>query len=541
MSISASTRTAAREELLLIVDNERGVRELIGCTLAEAGYQTLTLGSGAQALRHLEEGARFDLIFVDLLLKDMRGDELIRAVASRYPGTDIAIMTANPSYETARFAVECRACGYFEKPFEDMSLLLERVEVILATRRKTREADKRVLELEELHRELAEQNAVLNRKVRVTQRNLKEQIHSQQKSREIFYTDLSRVMAILDNMADGIVFTDTMGKIILMNPAAAKVLESPTFVALGKPLTTILGNTELLSLLLAQRALPLGKDGVQVEVSTSSKELGEEAHYDILTNAVTDFQGKDCGVLSVIRDVSPRKKTERLKNQFLSIVAHELRTPVTAIKAFATVLHRGYRGAPPPEHLPILADMLSQSDRLGHEIDKVICLGRLDAADFAPDAQVVPASKLLKQVMPPFAAEAKEKKLSLSVTDEAGDATVNADLVDIRRAIRALIENAVKFTPEGGEIEVRLVANDDEVIFEVHDTGIGIPGNRQGMIFEKFIQLENPLTRQYGGSGLGLSFAAAIIESHGSKISVESAPEEGSTFRFRLPRSESAT
>lgn len=540
MSVSASTSTAAREERLLIVDDELGVRELVGCTLKDAGYQTLTLGSGAQALRHLEEGARFDLIFIDMLLKDMRGEELVRHVASRYPETDIAILTASPSYESARFAVECRACGYFEKPFEDMSALVDRVQAILATRCRTREANQRVLELEDLHRKLTEQNSVLDRKIRVTQRNLKEQIRSQQKSREVFYTDLSRVMAILDNMADGIVFTDTMGKVILMNPSAAKVLESPTFVALGKSLTTIPGNSELLSLLLAQRALPLEEEGAQVEVSTSSTELGEEAHYDILTNGVTDFQGKACGVLSVIRDVSPRKKTERLKNQFLSIVAHELRTPVTAIKAFATVLHRGIRGTPPPEHLPILADMLSQSDRLGHEIDKVICLGRLDATDFTADLQVMPAAKLIKQVMPPFAAEAKEKDLKLTVTDEAGDAMVNADLQDIRRAIRALIENAVKFTPEGGEIDVRLIASDDEVIFEVRDNGIGIPKNRQGMIFEKFIQLENPLTRQYGGSGLGLSFAAAIIESHGSKISIESAPEEGSTFRFRLPRSESA-
>lgn len=541
MSVSASTHTAAKEARLLIVDDEQGVRELIGLTLADAGYQTLALCTGKQALQHLEEGSQFDLIFVDLLLKDMRGEELVRIISSRYPDTDIAILTADPSYESARFAVESRACGYFEKPFEDLSVLLERVQAILASRRRTRKSNQRILELEELHRTLAEQNAVLDRKVRVTQRNLKEQIHSQQKSREIFYTDLSRVMAILDNMADGIVFTDTLGKIILMNPSAAKVLESPTFVALGKHLTTIPGNTEILSLLLAQRALPLGEDGAHVEISTLSKELGEEAHYDILTNAVTDFQGKDCGVLSVIRDVSPRKKTERLKNQFLSIVAHELRTPVTAIKAFATILHRGMRGTPPPEHLPILADMLSQSDRLGHEIDKVICLGRLDAADFAPDVQVIPAAKLLKQVMPPFAAEAKEKNLTLCVTDEADDAMVNADLVDIRRAIRALIENAVKFTPEGGTIEVRLVKGKDDVIFEVRDTGIGIPGNRHGMIFEKFIQLENPLTRQYGGSGLGLSFAAAIIESHGSMISVESSPGEGSTFSFRLPRSESAT
>jgi PAS domain S-box-containing protein len=540
MSVSMSTSRVATKERLLIVDDDQGVLDFLSGMLGEAGYQVLTAASGEQALMHLESDVEIDLALVDLKLPQMSGEELIHQIYRRYPDVGIAVVTANPSYESARFAVDARACGYFEKPIENLDAFRKRMEEILRARRRVMESDRRARELEQRNKELLEQSAILDRKIRVTQRNLKEQIHSQQKSREIFYTDLSRVMAIIDNMVDGIVFTDTVGKVILMNPAAGKVLEAPTFVALGKPLTAIPGNAELLGLLLAQRALELDEEGVQVEIETSHAEVGE-AYYDVLTNTVHDFQGKLCGVLSVIRDVSPRKKTERLKNQFLSIVAHELRTPVTAIKAFATILYRGLRGAPPPEHLPILADMLSQSDRLGHEIDKVICLGRLDVADFAPDLQVVPAAKLIKAVVPPFEAEAKEKNLSLKVAEEAGDAAVNADVLDIRRALRALIENAVKFTPEGGEVTVRLRVENGSVVFEVSDTGIGIPEKDQSSIFEKFIQLENPLTRQFGGSGLGLSFAVAIIEAHGSRIEVESAPGEGSTFRFRLPRSESAT
>ena len=167
MPASTSTSTAAREERLLIVDDEQGVRDLVGCTLQEAGYQTLALSSGEQAIRHLEEGAQFDLIFIDLFLPDMSGEDLIREIFENYPATDIAVITAKPSYESARYAVESRACGYFEKPFEDMNEFQASVEAILERRRRAHEADSRVLELEERNRELAELNAVLDRKVRV--------------------------------------------------------------------------------------------------------------------------------------------------------------------------------------------------------------------------------------------------------------------------------------------------------------------------------------------------------------------------------------
>ena len=111
---------------------------------------------------------------------------------------------------------------------------------------------------------------------------------------------------------------------------------------------------------------------------------------------------------------------------------------------------------------------------------------------------------------------------------------------DIRRAIRALLENALKFTPEGGSIALRAAPDGEGVLFEVKDTGIGIAPEHHQVIFEKFTQIENPLTRKYGGSGLGLGFAAEIVEAHRSKIEVESELGKGATFRFRLPPTHAA-
>ena len=376
--------------------------------------------------------------------------------------------------------------------------------------------------------------ARLTRKVEFLERNLKEQVRSQRESREVFYSDLSRVMAIIDDLVDGIVFTDPAGKVILINPSAGRVLGTPNFVALGKDLPTVPANQQILSVLLAQREGDLEVGDVSEEICVRGGKAGE-GHFIVNTSAVFDVQGRLCGNLSLIRDISLRKKTEHLKNQFLSIVAHELRTPLTAIKAFATILSRGIRGEPPEAHRPILNDIVSQTGRLEHEIDKIINLGRLEQSDFAPDLRVAYASDIVGRIVAPFEAQAKEKEIDLTVKNDAGDAKIEIDVRDIKRAIAALLENALKFTPDGGSVEVCVRVKDGHVLYEIKDTGIGIAPSDQSIIFDKFIQLENPLTRQFGGSGLGLSFAAAIIDAQRSTIEVDSEPGKGSCFRFRIP------
>ena len=184
----------------------------------------------------------------------------------------------------------------------------------------------------------------------------------------------------------------------------------------------------------------------------------------------------------------------------------------------------------------MVGHILTQSDRLGNEIDKIISLGRLESADFTPDLSRTTVGRILSRLVSPFEDDAAKKHIRFSVDVPEEEVEVFVDLQDIRRAVRALIENALKFTPEGGSVALQVQAMPDLVRFEVTDTGIGIEEQNHRAIFEKFYQVENPLTRKYGGSGLGLSFAAEIMEAHGTGIEVESEPGRGSTFRFCLPR-----
>ncbi len=520
---------------VLVVDDDPSIRKLLASALEGERVQAAAVESAEAALSRLRAGEEWDLVITDLRMGEMTGEMLIEKLAEEHPRVDVMVITGHPSFESARTALRLHVREYLEKPIRDVEEFRRSVMRVLEDRRRRMETARQLKRLTEQNRELETQKSLLARKIGITQRNLREQMRTLHRSREVFYTDLSRVMAILENLVDGIVFTDPLGKVILLNPAAGDMLGVPVFTAMGKPLSRVGGDPVLASLLAAHRAMDLSEDGVQVDLSRK-REDGTEGHYSIHTKPIRDFQGKVSGDLTLIRDVSIRKKTQHLKNQFLSIVAHELRTPLTTIKAFATILSRGIYGSLEEDQAMMVRNILSQSDRLGHEIDKIINLGRMESEDFSPDLAPVAVSRIMGRLAKPFQIEAGEKGIELVVRDESEGAVIHADARDIQRALRALVENAIKFTPEGGSVEVRAVNREESVVFEVKDDGIGIAPQDHLVIFEKFIQLENPLTRKYGGSGLGLSFALEIVRAHGSRIEVESELGKGATFRFRIPR-----
>jgi signal transduction histidine kinase len=227
---------------------------------------------------------------------------------------------------------------------------------------------------------------------------------------------------------------------------------------------------------------------------------------------------------------------EDLRHRFLSAVAHELRTPLTVIKAFASVLVRGGYGPLGPEQQQVVTQMQLETDRLAHEVDKLLSLARLESEDFSPDLNLVTTRELLRPLEDGLKKMALERGVHLEMRLRPEHAEFIGDARDLRQVIRALAENAVKFSGEGTRVIVSAELDDDDdvVEFAVTDDGIGIDPTDQQRVFEMFVQLENPLTRHAGGVGIGLTFASRIVEAHGSKLEVKSRPGKGSRFSFRL-------
>jgi signal transduction histidine kinase len=241
--------------------------------------------------------------------------------------------------------------------------------------------------------------------------------------------------------------------------------------------------------------------------------------------------------------VTAEFKSDQLKNQYLSIVAHELRTPLTGIKTFSTMMFKGSLGPLNERQLRVVESIREQSGRLEHQIDKLINLGHLESDEYGQDRESVSISEFSQGLLTPFEQPARDRRIALSFACEVeGDRCLFADRADLRRACQGLIENAVKFTPDGGSVEVRIVRGADGLArLVVKDTGIGIDPRYQRRIFEKFFQVEDPLTRHHGGAGLGLFVAKGIIEAHGSRIEVSSTLGSGAEFSFALPEQVTAT
>ena len=355
-----------------------------------------------------------------------------------------------------------------------------------------------------------------------------------QESQETYFLDLSHMMTIISNIMDGIVFADRDGNITLMNPVAEDLLDLKSFLAIGKPLHGQSGRPELLAAIAADHArMAEMKECTQtVEVHHSEQDL---LYIKLQTSRVLDYRGKAAGVLTVLKDVTAEYKSDQLKNQYLSIVAHELRTPLTGIKTFSTMMTKGVLGKLTEQQQRVMESIREQSLRLEHQIDKLINLGHLESDDYGQDREAFQLSELQNGLIAPFEQPARDRAIELTFACDAPEATIHGDRADLRRACQALIENAVKFTPDGGRVEVALSPHQEGIRFSVRDTGIGIDPRYHRRIFEKFFQVEDPLTRHHGGAGLGLFVARGIVEAHGDRIEVSSQLGRGAEFAFMLP------
>ena len=355
-----------------------------------------------------------------------------------------------------------------------------------------------------------------------------------EETQETFYLDLTRMMTIIGNIMDGIVFADRDSSITLMNPVAEDLLGVKSFMAIGKLVNELSGRKDLIRAVAENHRKLDGKKDVcrTIEVHHSEQDL---LYIKVHTSQVLDYRGHFAGILTVLQDVTAEFKSDQLKNQYLSIVAHELRTPLTGIKTFSTMMSKGKLGPLTAEQKRVTESIREQSLRLEHQIDKLINLGHIESNEYGRDLEIFECQELVASAVAPFQQVAGERNIDLAVRMPQTPVWVRADRADLKRAMQAFIENAVKFTPDLGSVSVALVVAEEKVVFSVRDTGIGIDPRYQRRIFEKFFQVEDPLTRHHGGAGLGLFVARGIVESHGSKIHVQSDLGKGAEFSFVLP------
>jgi PAS domain S-box-containing protein len=249
-------------------------------------------------------------------------------------------------------------------------------------------------------------------------------------------------------------------------------------------------------------------------------------------------------VSAAIRDISPRKELEqrlqhanRLKSEFLANMSHELRTPLNAIIGFADLMFKGKVGAVKPPHREYLGDILTSSRHLLQLINDILDLAKVESGkmDFRPE--VVDLADIVKEVRDILRGLAVTKGVSLETSIDPSTSTAVSDPARLKQVLYNYLSNAIKFTPEGGQVMVRILP-ENETFFriEVEDTGIGIPREQFERLFVEFQQLDAGASKRYQGTGLGLALTKQIAEAQGGRVEARSELGKGSTFAAVLPR-----
>lgn len=229
------------------------------------------------------------------------------------------------------------------------------------------------------------------------------------------------------------------------------------------------------------------------------------------------------------------RNADRYKDEFLAALSHELRTPITTVIGFGSMLAEGDAGPLNSEQQAYLRHVLDGADKLNATVQDLLEVSRIQAGKLRLSCAATDFAPLVHAALQDLRPLAAEKGLNLDLRVETpGEAILDAERV--MEVIRSLVENAIKFTPAGGRVSVHVFADGDAITTEVRDTGIGIPAEALPKLFKRFQQVDMSSTRQAGGLGLGLAISKAIVEAHGGTIGVMSEAGVGSRFWFTLPR-----
>jgi two-component system phosphate regulon sensor histidine kinase PhoR len=358
-------------------------------------------------------------------------------------------------------------------------------------------------------------------------RTLNHMAGSLQEKIEQISTEKHKITAILSSMVDGVVALDQTGRIMLVNQAAEKLFGHQEAEVVGKYILSLVRNNkveELVSHVVASRE----KIGDEFKI-TAESDMILRFHGAPITSDADQIQG----VVLVFRDITGLRKLEQMRAEFVANVSHELKTPLTSIKGFVETLLDGAMEEPEVSRR-FLGIISKETDRLHRLIADLLSLGHIEAPRYEIAYQEVDLEQTVNKTMAILAPQAATRgiDLSIEIAPDLPKVIMEEDLLG--QVILNLTENAIKYTLAGGQVLVKARQEENRVVVEVKDTGIGIPAEALPRIFERFYRANKARSREIGGTGLGLSIVKHILERYEQKITVASTLGQGSIFTFTL-------
>jgi PAS domain S-box-containing protein len=470
---------------ILIVDDDTALLEALprALKLRLDGIQIDTSDNAADALARIEE-TDYDAVISDIKMPGLDGLGVLREIKKLRPKTPTLLITGHGEHDLAVQALRGGAYDFVQKPI-DRDYFIAALE--------------RAIELRRLERRVDEQRLALERHARV-----------------------------LEHVDDGVFLVDDDGVVQHWNPAAQAVTGIASEEALGRPVAEVLSGWPTVAPLVpvagnpdprgpAPKTLPLELDGKELWLSISGVRFVD-------------------GIVYAFRNVTEQRALDELKGEFVATVSHELRTPLAAIYGSAQTLQREDLTLDPETRGRLLDVITAESERLTRIAGDILLANTLASGRLRLDHRRVDLATLATGVIDEVrAAFAHREDISIdsSGAERAGEIVADGDR--LRQILINLLDNAVKYSPDGGRVRLELEARASGIRFAVSDEGMGIPASEQQQIFGKFYRVDPTLSRGVRGTGLGLYICRELARRMQGHVWVESREGEGSTFYVDLP------
>lgn len=349
----------------------------------------------------------------------------------------------------------------------------------------------------------------------------------------------AKTEALFSSLGDGAITTDEFGKVTRINPVALKILGFREKDILGAWFPNVIvaleENGDAVSLIdrPITRAFLTGQPvSEKLYYRTRS---GEQLPVSVTVSPII-HNGRPIGAIEVFRDVTLEYEIDRMKSEFISLASHQLRTPLSAIKTYTHMLMEEYMGPVTAEQKRSLSTIISASNRMNELISTLLNITRIESGSISVQTKVHNMKKLADEVVKELEHTAQNRDIRLRLVATAAQYPIRTDGLITKEILINLTSNAIKYTPDGGTVTVRIGNRPGNMVVSVHDTGFGIPKTARPQIFTKFFRAPNVVKLETSGTGLGLYLVKGLAEQLGGKVWFTSEENKGSTFYFSLPK-----
>ena len=476
---------------ILVVDDEERVRQVCQRFFHEEGCVVKLSENGINCLKMIAE-SHFDIILLDIMMPGISGFDVLKKVKSLHPDTVVIIITGYATLEHSIEAMKNGAFDFLSKPFSPQDLRIV-----------TSKAIKFIQTLQDIA------------------------------------TEKSRMRVMINSLYNGVLTTDNQKRVALANPAFLKLMGCRKNRRIGQPVSELIKNNKLLDMI--DEAIRQPKDKfVQItdEITISDPKENKDTVLGVRCVPFRDRVGRNLGTVTLLQDITALKKIDQLKSDFVSMVAHELKSPLNSILAQLNVVLDGLAGDLTDKQKDILSRIYKKTQSLAMLSTDLLDLSKIESGLINQEQEEFDLKKLMMDQVDFYREKAVLK--SIKIKTDASDKNIQllGNKTHIEEVFSNLISNAIRYTPDGGIINVSIETKNDCTVIQVSDTGFGIPKKEVAKIFNKFYRIKNEKTRYINGTGLGLSIVKNIVEAHHGSIKVDSKVNEGTTFKVYLPGSQ---